>query len=404
MKFSLHVVGSLLFYCREDLLPWGLHKSCRSNIIIVIEMHKTSNKKLIAIDLFCGAGGLSSGLEAAGFKIAVAVDFDAKACLTYNQNHKKTEIISDDIAKLKTSDVLSRANLKREDVVLIAGGPPCQGFSMANGHTRTKENPKNRLVNHFVRFVREIRPPLFLMENVLGFKSIARGKVAQSLRARLSQLGYTTKLITLNAASYGVPQNRLRVFLIGSRNGKEFQEPAPQYGSGNGKLLVTVKEAIIGDLPNITPPGFSVGNYAAAPTGPYQFKIRGKADKLYNHIATINSELVRKRKALVPIGGNWKNVPREYCDIKVQYSATYKRLNPNEPSITVSNYRKSMIIHPYQNRGLSVREAARLQSFPDSYIFHGGISSMQQQVGDAVPPLLAEAVGKELMAILSQLC
>lgn len=363
-------------------------------------MQKISNKKPIAIDLFCGAGGLSSGLEAAGFEIAVAVDFDSKACLTYSQNHKKTKILSEDIAKLKTQDVLSQANLSKKDIALIAGGPPCQGFSMANGHTRTRENPKNRLVNHFVRFVREIRPPLFVMENVLGFKSIAQGKVVQSLRVRFSQLGYKTKLVTLNAASYGVPQRRLRVFLIGSKDGKKFQEPLPQYGFSARKPFITVAEAIIGDLPNLVPPGSDVNNYAGSSTTSYQSKVRGRTDKLYNHVATRNGKAVHKRKSLVPIGGNWKDVPREFCNIKVQYSATYKRLNPNEPSITVSNFRKSMLIHPYKNRGLSVREAARLQSFPDSYIFYGGISSMQQQVGDAVPPLLAKAVGKQLMPML----
>jgi len=364
-------------------------------------MYKNPNKKPIAIDLFCGAGGLSSGLEAAGFEIAVAVDFDCKACLTYSQNHKNTQIISENIVRLKSQDVLARGGLSKGNIALIAGGPPCQGFSMANGRTRTKGNPKNRLVNHFVRFVREIRPPLFLMENVLGFRSIAQGKVLESLRARLSQLGYRTKLVTLNAASYGVPQHRWRVFLIGSRRGKEFREPLPRYGNKSKKPYVTVREAIIGDLPNIIPPGKDISSYAGLPNTLYQSKMHGRQNKLYNHIVTKNGETVRKRKSFVPSGGNWKNIPKEFCNIKVQYSATYKRLNPNEPSITVSNYRKSMLIHPFQNRGLSVREAARLQSFPDYYIFYGGISSMQQQVGDAVPPLLAEAVGKQLMRMLS---
>lgn len=363
-------------------------------------MQGSSSKKPISIDLFCGAGGLSSGLEAAGFKIAIAVDSDSKACLTYSQNHKKTEIISEDITELKTQDVLNRANLSKKDITLIAGGPPCQGFSMANGQTRTRKNPKNKLVNHFVRFVREIRPPLFLMENVLGFKSIAQGKVVQSLRVRFSQLGYKTRLIVLDAASYGVPQHRLRVFLIGNKDGKKFQEPHPQYGISARKPFITVREAIIGDIPNLTPPGSNINNYAGPSATSYQSKIRGGVNKLYNHISTINNETVRKRKSLVPIGGNWKDIPKQFCDIKVQYSATYKRLDPDEPSITVSNFRKSMLIHPYKNRGLSVREAARLQSFPDSYVFYGGISSMQQQVGDAVPPLLAKAVGKQLIAML----
>lgn len=363
-------------------------------------MKKSSNKKPIAIDLFCGAGGLSTGLKTAGFRIAVAVDSDSCACLTYSKNHKKTKIICSDIAELKTEDILNQINLSKNDIALIAGGPPCQGFSMANGKTRTKNNPKNRMVNHFARFIKEIRPPLFLMENVLGFKSIDEGRVVKNLRARFSKLGYKTKLVTLNAAYYGVPQNRLRVFLIGTRNGKEFQEPLPKYGTNKKKLLVTVRDALLGDLPKLIPPGTNVCRYAEPPTSIYQSKIRGRANQLYNHIATRNNKKVHKRKSLVPIGGNWRNIPKEFCNIKVQFSATYKRLDPDQPSITVSNFRKSMLIHPYEDRGLSVREAARLQSFTDSYIFYGGISSMQQQVGDAVPPLLAKSVGKQLMAML----
>jgi len=363
-------------------------------------MKKISNKKPFAIDLFCGAGGLSIGLKAAGFRIVSAVDYDSNVCLTYSQNHKRTKIISEDISKLEADDVLHQINQTKNDIALIAGGPPCQGFSMANGQTRTRDNPKNRMVNYFVRFVAKIKPPLFLMENVLGFRSIAGGRVAKNLRTKFSKLGYKTKLVTLDAAHYGVPQHRLRVFLIGSRNGKKFQEPTIKYGVGDRKSFITVKDALLGDLPRLIPPGHNICEYAGPPVTIYQSKIRGRNNQLYNHIATRNNKTVRKRKSLVPIGGNWRDVPKEFCDIKVQYSATYKRLNPNEPSITVSNFRKSMLIHPYANRGLSVREAARLQSFPDSYVFHGGISSMQQQVGDAVPPLLAKAVGKQLMAML----
>lgn len=363
-------------------------------------MKNMLGQKPKAIDLFCGAGGLSLGLKTAGFKIVAAVDFNDNACLTYKKNHKRTSVISADITILKPDDLLNQINLSKNDITLIAGGPPCQGFSMANGKTRTKNNPKNRMVNHFVRFVREIRPPLFLMENVLGFKSINDGKVVKSLEKRFHELGYKIKVVTLNAAHYGVPQNRLRVFLIGNRNNKEFQVPLSKYNNiRNRKTLVTVKNALCGDLPRLTPPGDNMSNYINSPTSTYQSKIRGKVNKLHNHIATRNNEVVHKRKSFVPIGGNWRNLSKKICNIKVQFSATYKRLDPNKPSITVSNFRKSMLIHPYENRGLSVREAARLQSFPDSYIFYGGISSMQQQVGDSVPPLLAKAVGKQLLAL-----
>lgn len=364
-------------------------------------MKKIINKKPIAVDLFCGAGGLSLGLKRAGFKVLAAIDSDENACSTFKKNHKGTKVIVADLSKLKVDDLLNRINISKNDIALVAGGPPCQGFSMANGKTRTKNNPKNRMVNHFVRFVKEIQPSLFLMENVLGFRSIDEGRVVKKLKTRFSKLGYKTNLVTLNAAYYGVPQNRLRVFLIGNRNGKEFKVPPQKYGSDNKNPLVTVRDALFGDLPKLIPPGNDVCEYANSPINAYQLKIRGKTRHLFNHIATINNKTVQKRKSLIPIGGNWRNVPKKFCDIKVQFSATYKRLNPKEPSITVSNFRKSMLIHPYENRGLSVREAARLQSFPDSYFFCGGISSIQQQVGDAVPPLLAKAVGKQLVALLA---
>jgi len=363
-------------------------------------MKKNILKKPIAVDLFCGAGGLSLGLKRAGFNILAAIDSDESVCLTFKKNHKGTEVINADISKLTVNGLLGRLNISKSKVALVAGGPPCQGFSMANGRTRTKNNPKNRMVNHFVRFVKEIQPPLFLMENVLGFKSINEGRVVRNLKTRFSKLGYKTSLFTLNAAYYGVPQNRLRVFLIGNRKGKEFKIPPQRYGNNSDNPLVTVRDALLGDLPKLIPPGNNVCKYADSPITAYQLKIRGKTRYLYNHVATRNNKTVQKRKAFVPIGGNWRNVPKKFCDIKVQFSATYKRLNPDEPSITVSNFRKSMLIHPYENRGLSVREAARLQSFPDSYIFYGGISSMQQQVGDAVPPPLAKAVGKQLIDLL----
>lgn len=343
-------------------------------------------KKPIAIDLFCGAGGLSEGLQVAGFDIASAVDFNHAAALTYQENHKNTKFIEADISHLEVKDFLKRTNLTASDIHLIAGGPPCQGFSMANGRTRTKNNPKNHLVYHFVRYVEEIRPAIFLMENVLGFTSIDNGNFLRDLKDHFIELGYNIKAVTLNAADYGVPQRRIRVFLIGSKNGSEFKEPRKTHGPEAEFPFITVKEAIIGDLPSIKEaPGNEICDYASAPKTDYQKKIRSKAKKVHNHIITKNSEEVRQRKSMVPPGGNWRDIPPTFCKIKVVLSCVYKRLDPEQPSITVSNYRKSMIIHPFEHRGLSVREAARIQSFRDNYIFRSSLSLMQQQVGDAVP-------------------
>ena len=367
-------------------------------------MRKTINKKPIAIDLFCGAGGLSLGLKRAGFKMIAAADFDKNACLTFKRNHRNTEVIHTDISKTKVHDFLNRIEVPKDEITLIAGGPPCQGFSMANGRSRGKNNPQNKMVNHFVRFVRKIKPQLFLMENVLGFRSLENGRIAENLKRKFSRLDYKTRLITLNAVNYGVPQNRIRIFLIVTRGSKNFQEPKI-------KLIlkedyITVKRAILGDLPKIThAPGKNICKYSKPPTSKYQIKIRKKANKLFNHIITKSNETVKNRQSLIPPGNNWRALPKRFCNIKVQFSSTYKRLDPSKPSITVGNFRKSMIIHPSENRGLSIREAARLQSFPESYVFKGGISSMQQQVGDAVPPLLAEAIGKKLVSLTKkELC
>lgn len=360
------------------------------------------NKKPIGIDLFCGAGGLSEGLQVAGFGVAAAVDFNHAAALTYQANHKNTKFIESDVAQLEVKDFLKQTELSCSDIDLIAGGPPCQGFSMANGRTRTKDNPKNQLVHHFVRFVREIQPPIFLMENVLGFTWIDKGNFLRQLKEYFVAMGYAIKVVTLNAADFGVPQRRIRVFLIGSKNGGEFKEPRKTHGPETSKPYVTVREAIIGDLPSIEEaPGFEICDYASKPKSEYQEKIRSKAKKVHNHIITRNSEEVRKRKSFVPRGGNWKDLPPEQCQIKVVLSCVYKRLDPNKPSVTVSNYRKSMIIHPFEHRGLSVREAARIQSFRDNYKFLSPLSFMQQQVGDAVPPLLAKRVGNRLLEMVN---
>jgi len=359
------------------------------------------SKKPVAIDLFCGAGGLSEGLQAAGFHVAAALDFSHATALTYQANHKNTRFIEADIKALEVRDFLKQTGLTCADIDLVAGGPPCQGFSMANGRTRTRDNPKNQLVNHFVRYVREIQPPIFLMENVLGFTWIDKGNFLRELKEYFVAIGYRIKVVILNAADYGVPQRRIRVFLIGSKNKSEFKEPRKTHGPEASRSYVTVREAIIGDLPPIEEaPGYQMCDYLGKPQSKYQEKIRSRAKKVYNHIITRNSEEVRERKSFVPQGGNWRDLPPEKCRIKVVLSCVYKRLDPDEPSITVSNYRKSMIIHPFEHRGLSVREAARIQSFRDNYKFLSSISLMQQQVGDAVPPLLAKRVGKRLLEMV----
>ena len=182
----------------------------------------------------------------------------------------------------------------------------------------------------------------------------------------------------------------------------EFRQPEATHGEGV-LPYVTLEEAIVGDLPAITnEKGQEICDYLSNPRTPYQQSIRSRAKKVHNHIVTRNSETVRLRMSKVPIGGNWRDVPPEFLGIRVSHSCLYKRLDPRKPSVTLGNFRKNMLIHPYENRHLSLREAARLQSFPDDYYFEGPISHMQQQIADATPPLLAEAMGRQLVRTLQK--
>lgn len=357
---------------------------------------------MIAIDLFAGAGGMSLGLIEAGFNVKAAVEFDSNAAKTYRKNHPDAVVLEDDISHLKVDNFFEKAKLKKNEIFLIAGGPPCQGFSMANGHSRNHKNPeqdeKNQMVTHFIRFVEEIQPEVFIMENVPGFRSMQE-KFSPPIIERFKNAGYTnTELFRLDAADYGVPQRRKRIFLIGTKTDKKIVFE----GSNNQEKYLTVKEALFGDLPAISR-GIGCNepiDYLKEPETKYQKYLRKDSKKIYNHITTKNNNTVKERFAKIKQGKNGLSLGKE-IGINIQYSSCYKRLENDEPAITMSNFRKSMIMHPRQNRILSVREAARLQSFPDTFIFEGGISSMQQQVGNAVPPLLATVVGKEIVKLFT---
>jgi DNA (cytosine-5)-methyltransferase 1 len=355
--------------------------------------------KPIAIDLFCGAGGLSEGLQMAGFTAAAAVENDKNAASTYKRNHPNTVLVSKSISDLTVSELLDAVGIYSSEIDIIAGGPPCQGFSMANGWSRYIDNSNNGFVWYFVKWVEQIKPKAFLMENVIGFAAIDGGRLKDALLNKFREIGYSkADIYTIDAANYGVPQHRRRVFLIGFLNNNKYEIPKQKFGIDSS--FITVADAIIGDLPPISPlPGDNKTTYEDAPISWYQQKIRGGKKTLYNHITTNCAEHIREKFSWIPQGANWEYI-KDKIGIKVQYSSLYRRLDPNKPSITMSNYRKSMIIHPTENRLLSVREAARLQSFSDNYIFGGGISSMQQQVGNAVPPLLAKAVGKQIKKML----
>lgn len=358
--------------------------------------------KPTVIDLFAGAGGMSLGFKNAGFNILFANDIDSACKETYNQNFKNIPYLLKDIRTLQLNDIITACGTDKIDVVV--GGPACQGFSLANSKTRNADNPKNNLVFEFIRIVNAIRPKWFIMENVEGLISINEGSFQNALIENFNCKGYDVKFIPLCAADYGVPQKRKRVFFIGNRMGCEIKAPKIKYGLEK-QPYITVNEAL-SDLPLIhnKSSGFEICDYASKPQNKYQTKIRSRSKKVYNHIITKSSELVLKRYSNIPAGKNWSALPDELksnCVLATGgHSYLYKRLNPAQPASTIANFRKAMLIHPFENRGLSIREAARLQSFNDCFKFLGGIGSQQQQLANVVPPLLAQAVAAQIIKTL----
>lgn len=370
---------------------------------------RRNNFDLKAVDLFAGAGGLSLGFEKAEFKIFFAIENDFYCAETYNSNRKRkhSELILSDVSDVNFRKILKKYELKRGEIDILLCGAPCQGFSSSNLRTRNTKNPQNHLFKVFIRAVEEIHPKWILFENVSGIVQFEKGKVIKIMTAELSKRGYLCSIGIINAADYGVPQIRKRFFLIGNRKKIEFQFPLPIFGPGL-KPYVSVREAI-SDLP-LLENGNKVDSllyrYNVSKLSYYQKVMRRKWKKNYclNNKTTRNSDLVIKRYKFIPPGGNWQNIPdhlmKNYKNKINCHGGIYKRLKWDEPSIVISNFRKNMLIHPDQNRGLSVRESARLQTFNDDYIFYGPLTSQQQQVANSVPPLLSENIGKCIVKII----
>ena len=343
------------------------------------------------MDIFSGAGGMSLGAINAGIKVELAVEADKHAAETYAYNHPGTNIFADDIRKLCAKDLKISG-----DKTILFGGPPCQGFSTSNQKTRNKENKDNWLFLEFVRIAKLWKPDWFIFENVSGLVETGKGFFLKKTMDHFEKAGFHCVYWVLNSADFGVPQKRQRLFIIGSRHGSTPEKPL-----ATSDKKITVQEAI-DDLP-ILKNGASLNwmPYKTKFSTEYGKKMRNGAKKSPNHLVTRNSSLVLKRYKHVPQGGNWQNIPHElmanYKDSSRCHTGIYHRLNNAEPSVVLGNYRKNMLIHPTQHRGLSVREAARLQSFPDYYEFKGSIGFQQQQVGNAVPPLLAKAVFDSLI-------
>lgn len=341
--------------------------------------------KPTVIDLFAGVGGLSLGFEQAGFDVVFANEYDAEIAQAYCKNHKNVKMLVGDITSLDLECVFSPYAGK---IDVVIGGPPCQGFSQ-KGQRKTILDERNFLFKYYVKVVELVKPRYFVMENVPNLLTAKNGFFQKEIVELFSKMGYNLKSGVLNAADYGVPQNRRRAVIIGKLNGEAPMLPT------KSEEVVTIWDAI-GDLAYLTSgEGTEDQAYKMQPDSNYAKELRGNSTMLSNHVATKHSKLALERLALIPPNCGKEVLPDKHLTKSI-YSGTWTRMVKDEISVTITTRfdtpSSGKFTHPFLDRAITVREAARLQSFPDSFVFVGTKSSQMKQVGNAVPPRLANAI------------
>ncbi|MEI7669180.1 MAG: DNA cytosine methyltransferase [Pseudomonadota bacterium] len=346
-------------------------------------MKKEKNK---VIDLFCGCGGLSHGFIEAGYEVVLGVDYWSDAISTFKKNHVNVKGLVADLLNELPEQISKKTGI--ENIDLIIGGPPCQGFSIAG--KRIIEDERNKLYKAFVGFVEYFEPKAFLMENVPNIVSMGSGAIKDAIVSDFENLGYKVVYKVLMASDYGVPQNRKRAFFLGIKGNVEFVFPKPMQGN-----YITSQEAI-SDLPKDSVADGS--KYQSEPNSEYQKAIRKNSNAVFNHETTKHSEQTVSIIDLVPDGGNYKNLPQRLQQTR-NVNIAWTRLNSNKPSFTIDTGHRHHFHYKF-NRVPTVRESARIQSFPDTFQFLGSKTSQYKQVGNAVPPLLAKVIAEELKKYL----
>lgn len=342
----------------------------------------SNKRKYTVLDLFCGCGGLSLGFEQAGYKVLAGIDIWKDSLVTYQTNHKSSKAIEADLMNLSPKDVAKEIGASYVDV--IAGGPPCQGFSVAG--KRIIDDERNKLYKSFVKMVAYFKPKAFVLENVPNILNMGGGIIKDAIIQDFSDLDYKVTTKVLLASNYGVPQNRRRAIFVGLLNGKTYEYP-----QSTTLVPITTAEAL-SDLPENT---IAEGNpYPKKPQSKYQAEIRKGSKGIFNHEITIHTEQTQRIIAMVPDGGNYKDLPKELQNTRRVHIA-WTRLNSLRPSITIDTGHNHHFHYLY-NRVPTVRESARIQSFPDTFIFMGNKTSQLKQVGNAVPPLMAKEVANQL--------
>jgi len=368
-----------------------------------------NNGKPTVIDLFAGAGGLSYGFKQAGFDVLAGLDYNQIAKVTYESNFPSTKFYFGKIQDIDPNSIRAELGLKEGELDCLVGGPPCQGFSTKGN--MILDDPRNQLFRYFIKYVNIFKPKIVLIENVPPILTLGKNSFRDEICNLFEEGGYKTFYKNLYAVDYGVPQKRRRAFFIASKDHVKPFFPSPTHKMkrrgrpkpDNDLLIsyVTVGEAI-GDLPPLKM-GKRRDNYISSPLSDYQKLMRNEQTKLYNHEAKLQSETNIERMRHLKQGWGMKDLPGR-LQAKSGFSQAYGRLTNNKPATTVTanmhNFGSGRYIHPTQNRGITVREAARLQSFDDKFIFYGSVYSQCGQVGNAVPPLLAKAIAREIKAKL----
>lgn len=354
-------------------------------------------KEYTALDLFSGAGGLSRGFLDAGFNVVLGVDNDEMALKTFAQNHGHTKTMQLDLFDHSNlNSIIKYLNTNNTKIDVLVGGPPCQGFSVSG---EMKENDsRNMLFTAMVELAKLIRPQFIVLENVMGMLKLYDGKGARRVIKGFQDIGYTMTAKELYAPDFGIPQMRRRVFFVGVLDKKvNFEFPSPIYDE---PMYITCEQAI-SDLPSLENGVWSeVQEYTCAPQNEYQRVMRNNSHQIMNHIGSRHIDRTINLISLIPPGKNHKCLPD---DLKkgIKYNDALTRFYRDKPSHTITTGHRTHFHYEY-NRIPTVRECARLQSFPDDFVFYGNKGQQYRQVGNAVPPLLGKYIALKIKEYLHE--
>lgn len=336
------------------------------------------------IELFCGCGGFSYGFEMAGYNVLLGVDMNQAALETFELNHKGAKTICGDITKITCDDIRQKVDNKPIDIII--GGPPCQGFSI--GGFRDPNDPRNQMYLQYFRILEGINPSIFVMENVPNMLKMDNGRFIADIKRRANDLGYQLSYAVVDSSDFGVPQRRHRVIIVGAKEGVfnkgQFFEGYFQFNFQRAPL-VTVSDAI-SDLPSPTYDGCM--NYLAPASTPYQKLMRDGSTQIYSHFKIDRIEKWTNFAKLIPEGGDLRDVPEDKRTYV--YRSMWRKTHRRQPSRTI--IASSFQLHYDEPRELTIRESARLQSFPNRFGFCGTFAQQRRQVGNAVPPLMAKGI------------